>query len=358
MEKLFIVHRAQFGYHTDIYKWCEYLHDSYYINLLCFNDGKTKYRMDNVDVHYVYGKGWKIVRWLCFLMMCFIHLSLFKGIIIVSHFSESRLLKRIMPWKKMILDIRTFSVHPDENVRKTENAKLFKSVALYDYVTVISDGLRKQLPKESDKTAVLPLGGDVIDLPSKKYDRLDLLYIGTFYNRCLENTIQGFSIAKKQLKDVKIVYHIVGNGTHGEDEMLKSLCKELNIENDVIFYGRQPHNELIRFFEKCNIGVSYVPIVPYYEYQPVTKTFEYIMAGLYTIATATKCNVEVINENNGCLIEDNANSFADAIIKTAQSRYCINDAIVRKSLEEYDWRTIVNNKMKPILHDVYEKIYS
>lgn len=357
MDKICIVHRTQFGYHTDIFKWSENLHSSYRIDLICFDEGKPKYHMDNVFVHYVYGRGSKIVRWLCFVCMCVIKLCLYKGIIIVSHFSESSLLKKIMPWRKMILDIRTFSVHPDENVRKIENAKLFKSVVLYDYVTVISDGLRKQLPKDYSKTAVLPLGSDVIELPQKSYDRLDLLYVGTFYNRHLEDTINGFALAKKELKDIELRYHIVGYGSHGEDEDLKKLCKDLKLEDSVIFYGRQPHNELIRFYEMCNVGVSYVPIVPYYEYQPVTKTFEYIMAGLYTIATATKSNIEIVNDSNGCLIEDNAQSFANAIIDIAQKRSKINDTIVRKSLEAYSWESIVNNRMKPILQEVYNKVY-
>lgn len=352
MKKICIVHRTQFGYHTDIYKWCEYLHTDYRIDLICFNEGRPKYTMNNVCVHYAYGKGSKIVRWICFISVCFIRLCGYGGVILVSHFSNSSLLKKVMPWRKMALDIRTFSVNPNDGIRNKENHKLYKSVRLYDYVTVISDGLRQQLPKSVDKTAVLPLGAEIIETRPKRFDRLDLLYVGTFFNRHLEETIKGFSLAKKQLKNIQLTYHIVGNGNHGEDDYLKALCKDLSIEDSVVFYGRQPHDQLTQYFEMCNIGVSYVPIVPYYDYQPVTKTFEYILAGLFTIATATKSNVEVINDCNGYLIEDNAQSFADAIMKVAKNRYSLNDNTIRNSLSAYRWEIIVNEKMKPIIKEI------
>lgn len=40
----------------------------------------------------------------------------------------------------------------------------------------------------------------------------------------------------------------------------------------------------------------YVPITDYYEYQPPTKTFEYVLSGLLCLATATSSNKEVITE--------------------------------------------------------------
>mgnify|MGYP002852467545 CR=1 FL=1 len=357
MNKISIVHRTQFGYHTDVYKWCEYLNDTYHIDMICFDEGRPKYTMKNVTVHYGYGKGGKIVRWICFMVLCFLRLSLFRGIILVSHFRESAFLKKMMPWRKMILDIRTFSINPDNNKRYVENEKLFNSVKLYDYITVISEGLRAQLPKSKELSSVLPLGGEIIELPHKRYDRLDMLYVGTFFNRHLEETIKGFAIAKKKLPEIEMIYHIVGDGPNGEEEKLKLLCKKLAIENDVVFYGRLPHDQLPLFYEKCNIGVSYVPIVSYYEYQPVTKTFEYIMAGLYTIATATQSNKEIINKKNGYLIEDDAHSFANALINIAESKDLINDSDVRRSLESYTWELIVNNIMKPLLSDVGKKLY-
>lgn len=42
MNRLLIICKAQFGYHTDVYKWCEHLKDDYDITVLTFNDGREK----------------------------------------------------------------------------------------------------------------------------------------------------------------------------------------------------------------------------------------------------------------------------------------------------------------------------
>ena len=35
--KIVIINKTQFGYHTDYYKYCEYLKDDYDITFLCFD---------------------------------------------------------------------------------------------------------------------------------------------------------------------------------------------------------------------------------------------------------------------------------------------------------------------------------
>ena len=74
------------------------------------------------------------------------------------------------------------------------------------------------------------------------------------------------------------------------------------LENVCTTHGRIDYYKLKPFFDKCNVGVSYIPIRDYYQYQPPTKTFEYGLSGLVTIATETKSNQEVINNCNGILI--------------------------------------------------------
>jgi len=44
--------------------------------------------------------------------------------------------------------------------------------------------------------------------------------------------------------------------------------------------------------------------VPYYDCQPATKTFEYILSGMVCIATSTYENKKLINNINGVLCND------------------------------------------------------
>ncbi len=86
-----------------------------------------------------------------------------------------------------------------------------------------------------------------------------------------------------------------------------------------------------------------------FEFQPVTKTFEYALSGLYTIATRTFANQQVIKDVNGILIDDTPEAFARALLHIAEIRNEIHSSEIRSSLIGYSWRNIVDNQLKPAL---------
>lgn len=87
----------------------------------------------------------------------------------------------------------------------------------------------------------------------------------------------------------------------------------------------------------------------YYDAQPPTKTFEYILSGLYTVATATTSNKELITTENGLLIHDSATEFANALSTIWHTHTKLNEQRIRQSLNLYSWKNIVNGILKPIL---------
>lgn len=249
----------------------------------------------------------------------------------------------------MILDIRTLSISKDSNVRTAQNRQIKRACSKFDIVTIISEGTKRQLGLSSDNVYILPLGADCISETTKTYDNLHLLYVGTFAGRDIDKTIIGIDIFKRQHADIPITYDIIGSGFNNEEEQYRQLVKELHLENTIIIHGRIAHTALKPFFDKCNIGVSFIPITEYYEDQPPTKTFEYIFSGLYTIATATNANKEIISGANGILISDSSDSFADALYNTYLIKNTLNDKDIRESLKNFSWQSIVNNILKPIL---------
>ena len=58
----------------------------------------------------------------------------------------------------------------------------------------------------------------------------------------------------------------------------------------------------------------------FYDIQTPTKTFEYIISGLFCIATNTTANKNLINKDNGILCDDNATSFSNALMKLYKFR--------------------------------------
>ena len=351
MKRLLIICRQQFGYLVDIYKWCEHLPDDYQIDVVTF-DGKEKITLDrpNIKLHYVSYKGNKTLRGIRYILVSLWHMLFFKGDIIVEYFSSCNIFKKLLPWKKMILDVRTLSIKKDETQRTKENNAIKKCCQAYDFTTIISEGTRDAISLDKQKSAIVPLGSDVISTTEKTFDTLRLLYIGTLSGRDIDKTVKGLAIFKEAHPDVAIHYDIVGDGYNNELNKLKELTQELNITNCVTLHGFKPHTQIKEFLDKCNIGVSFVPITECYNHQPPTKTYEYILSGLYTIATKTFCNNEIVNENNGILIKDTDEDFANAINYIYKNSRQLNSSVIRETLLESTWENIVKNYLQPCLN--------
>lgn len=349
MKKLLIIDKHHFGSLTDIHKWCEYLRNDYNITMLCFDTGREKMPMNGIKFKYVNYSGNFAIRGMRFLLTALWHALFFNGKIIVVYFENCHWLKRLLPFKKMIVDIRTLSVTTNAEQREKYDTQLRNACRHFDMITAISEGVKQKINLPNKRIKILPLGSDVISEKPKDFSTIKLLYVGTFADRDLHKTIEGLALFIKNNPDIPIEYDIIGDGFNNELQEYKALIYSLNIADKVTLHGQLPYNQLKPFFEKCNIGVSFVPITEYFDHQPPTKTFEYILSGLYTIATATYSNKELITAENGILIHDSATDFANAISIIWKTHTKFDEQQIRKSLEKYSWKNIVNGILKPIL---------
>lgn len=353
MKKVLIISLEQFGYHTDPLKWCEYLRDDYKVTTITF-DGEPKVHLDGVRNIYIPRLSSHALRGVLFLLVCLFYCMFSNAFVLVCIFPHCDILKRILPYKKMTLDIRTMDVSPEDSAREDADEVKRRYCRCYDRVTVISEGIARRLHLEDGHYDILPLGADIVCNVDKTFDKLHLMYVGTFTYREIDTTVKGFAKALTLLPDdADITYDLIGTGINSEEKYCESLASELGIKDRLCFHGYIQHSNLNGFFEKCNIGVSYVPIRDQYQHQPVTKTFEYGLSGLFTIASATYSNQSVINEVNGVLIEDNEDAFAQAIIDIYHRRMSFNSQKIRASFENYTWKKIINDVLKPIVeHDL------
>ncbi len=348
MKPLLIITKRQFGHHTNYYKYCELLKEDFKITFICFDTGFEKKSVDNITVKYVSWKGPKAIRGVRFLIISILNIARFKGLIYVNYFEKSHLLKKVFPKKKMILDIRTLSVIPNKNIRLIQDEDLLKCCAAFDYITPISLGVQKKLKLTKEKSTILPLGADVITNKSKKFDTLRLLYVGSLNGRNINQTILGLSFFINKNPKVTISYDIIGDGT--ELPEIVRLINKLELSSIVKTHGRVPYSKLKPYFENTNVGVSYIPMTEFFDFQPPTKTFEYIMSGMICIATNTYENKNLINPENGVLCDDTPESFSKALKTVYNKRKTYNSDNIRKTLKEYSWSNIVENTLKPILN--------
>lgn len=348
MSELLIISAEQFGYHTDSFKYCQHLKDRYKITYFSFDKGLDKILMPQVKTIYIPWKGTKIYRSFRFFFKALRSIVLCKGVIFIIYFNGLSLLHFFTPWKKKILDIRTLSVSPNKKRRKIEDFFLRVTAKSFPFISVVSLGIRDKLNLSLNKTYLLPLGADRISHKQKKYDSLHLLYVGTLNGRSILDTVIGFNeFYQSNSTSIKLSYDIVGEGE--DKEKIKHYIENHSLSNMVKLHGYIHHKDMVPFFDRCNIGVSYIPMTDYYENQPATKTFEYIFSGLYTIATATYSNKEVVSSVNGLLINDNFMDFAGALHKIVEIYPSLDYDCISNSLSQYEWKNIVDMYLSPLL---------
>jgi len=353
MKNLLIINPNQFGYNNATYYYCNYLKEDYSITYLCWDHKLPKIDMAGVKVVYVNRRGNMIARSLRFLRYAFKELRNEPTIVFIKYFKIVSLALRLLkPTYNYVLDIRTGSVHKNSSVRRLHDARLRFETRFFKNVTVISESLAEKLGLKH-KAHILPLGADIISKKNKSFDELNLLYVGTLYNRTIDNTIRGFKQFYDELKgQIPLSYIIIGSGPGNEEADLKNLITQLGLTEVVRIAGRIPHDQLMPHFDISNVGISYVPLTDYYDVQPVTKTFEYLLSGMPVIATNTSENRKVISQDNGVLIGETPEDFCSGLKEVFDRRQLFDSGTIRNTSMDYTWENIVQNNLKNYLEKI------
>ena len=356
-KKLIIASPHQFGYNISIYHYCKYLKNNFDVCCICWDQNLPKLSMENINVIYVKRTVNSVSRNIYFLSSLYKEIVPGRTIVLVRHFMVlSFILGVLKPVPEIFIDIRTGSVAKKKIKRKVQDTWLRAVTLFYKNITIISESLANKL-KISNKAQLLPLGADVISKTDKNFDELNLLYVGTLYNRNIETTIMGFKkfldyIEHENAKKIRVTYTIIGSGSGNEENKLYNLINKLELTGHVCLTGYVPYPGLKKYFDNSNIGISFVPLADYFEVQPPTKTFEYLLSGMPVIATATLENKKIINPDNGVLIEDTCDDFFDGLKIIFKTRSEFNSRKIRDESLKYSWSHIINDQLIPFLTNI------
>lgn len=326
MSKILIAPKCQYGYNTDYFQMANRLAEKgTEVEVVCFDQGFRKMEApQNVNVTYIERTGNKAANYTRHLRAIALHILKNRkdlNWIVISATIELcgilpfllRLLTANIQW---IMDVRTCSVVPSRRKRKIYDSLMLFSSGFFDHVTIISPLVADRL--KIKKYEVLPLGSDCyVDLAAKKFNgkSVNFLYVGTFDNRRIEDLIQAFDLLSGKLKsDMELKFDVVGFSDNEETtERIKVAIQKAESGKDIHFHGRKSHQEIYGLFQEATVGFSYVPITEFFDVQPPTKTFEYMMNGIVCIGTNTRANTAIINDKNGVAVEDNVASLLDGI---------------------------------------------
>ncbi len=350
--KLLIIDPTQFGYHSDTYYYCKHLRNDFNISYFGFDENKKIITLDQITLIFIKKKKDRILREFRFIAKAFRLIR--KGnfdFVHVNYFKGSSAFHLCVANSKMLVDVRSASILTQKWKRTIYDYILKTEVGLFQNIGVISSGLAKRLSLPG-RHIVTPLGSDIFSHTSKPKNVIKLLYVGTFYNRNLHETILGFKkFYDAYSHQIQISYTIVGDGPSNELQNLRALVEKLGLASHIHLTGRVPQDKLKPFFDSHNIGISYVPMTDYYNFQPPTKTYEYLLSGMPVIATMTHENSCIIDKKNGVLIQDTPTGVFHGMQDIYDRLYQFDSEQIRHQSQAYAWEKIVKR-----LSDHYKKL--
>jgi glycosyltransferase involved in cell wall biosynthesis len=350
-KQLLLINRTPFGHHAGSYQFCVFLRDTYAITYVCFDYGFPRISLDGVEVVYVYQRGSRVRRLAGFLAAIRRQLTAsHPHVVFLAYFQGCSVLRLFLRGIPTILHIATGSVQVSPGARRRENLLLAAESRAFHRVTILSESFVEPLHLNPRKCTVLPLGSPVHEVPPKTLGEFRLFYVGTLRNRHINRTVEGFCTFAGEMQGIlETSYDIVGDGLPGDVDRLMQACRSHPLGSLVKYHGRIPHAELGPFFARCTVGVAFVPITEYYQFQPVTKVFEYLLAGMPVVATDTLENRKVIDRTNGVLIQDTAEGFYRGLRDLYEARARFDPEMIRKDSARYSWEQIISRTLRPLL---------
>lgn len=130
------------------------------------------------------------------------------------------------------------------------------------------------------------------------------------------------------------------------DEQLaycRAAVARLGLADAVTLHGRVPGLDVPGYFARADAGLCLWEDLPWYRFNPPTKLFEYLVAGLPVLASDIRTHTEYIRDgDNGLVFDYSAAGLARAIERLWQGRAGLADMKqrARASSDAYLWPAI------------------
>jgi hypothetical protein len=354
MKNILFIALGQFGTHTGTYHQCLLLKAKYKITYIGLNEGYNDKQIEGIKIIHIdpirSGNGIvdriRIYKAIREELKCHQY-----DLIIINYFLLCSIVLLIKK-PHIVVAIKSSFIFPNKLKKTLYDMILFVEARLFKYITTLSESLVRYLHLPQ-RTSVIPLGGPSFPFYKKTFNSLRFLYVGTFHDRKIDNTIHAYSKFFNEYRDIiDIHYTIIGFGSNDEIVKLVDTIKALGMDKNISYKGAVRYPEIKEYLKEHNVGISYIPITDYYECQPPTKTFEYLLSGMAVLATGTKENIKVINNKNGIImgesVEDIYNGFRNIYI----NRSLYDSESIQQEAQKYSWDSIITNNLIPYIESI------
>ncbi len=348
---ILMINQDQFGYKAGYYHYCKHLvKQGHKITYLCNDHGLPKMNIDGIRVIYV--KEPSSIKWRKIFLSKIKELKAQETIDVAlcSYFRGCSILKTISKGLPIVIDVRSGDLSKNVVKRKLYNRIIKFEASLFSHIMILSGSLAKLLKLKEGSYDVVPLGADEISDASRQYEAIKMLYVGTLQQRDIHKTVEGLADFCKKYPEADIEYDIIGFGLPEEEALINQTIVNNDLSNKVFFHGRVNYENLKPFFDKANLGIAFVPMTPYYDCQPSTKIYEYVLSGMYCIATNTYENRILIEPINGLICDDNPESFSEALVRYYKmNKISFDSEKIKQSMSQYLWESVIKDKLLQLL---------
>ena len=230
------------------------------------------------------------------------------------------------------------------NLHKRINAIVFTNQLIVNYSII------KYFNPSKKKYELIPAFLEKKSNTEKIFDKINLLYVGSLNLRNIHLTILGLKkFVELYANKIQIKYYIIGSGSTETVNNLKEAIAGNKLESYVEYLGYLDDDKIKYYYDKCNIGVAFIPVTKYYLYNTSNKLYEYLLSGMCTIATALEANKEIINDDNGIIIEDTENGFFNGLVHIFNNINIYNSIKIRNTVDNHNVISVTNNHIIPYI---------
>lgn len=356
MKKLLWVDVSQFGYHTDAFHYCNELSAHFAVSYIGCDERKPQRPDGKVRVRHPVKSGTALVRNLRLFRACISEMRCHRyDVVFICYTPLCSMLKLAFPRVPVIADVRTGFVEQREWINRLLNAMMLVELSLFRHVSFVSGELPQRIGYKRT-FVIIPVGAARADMvPFIPGHDIKLLYVGILTGRNIDVFLRGF---RRFLHDPpgnrKLHVTIVGYGSREEEAVLRRTIAEPELLGRVEFTGELRGDDLEAVFQRCNAGLSFVPLLPKYDAQPPTKTFEYLMHGMPVLATATQSNRQIVDPNCGVLIGDDETSVCEGLRQMIQRFESFDRNAIREKAMMNDYGRLTEEVFLPFLDGVLQ----
>ncbi len=276
-------------------------------------------------------------------------------------------LKLIMPKPKpkVVLDIRSPPLRSKGGFHESYDLFMFRTSVIlakkkFDGITIVTQLMKKEICSEFSinpefvgvwTSGVSPKLFDpahfnetVIRKRLGLTDKFVIFYHGSIGRGGVTETIKGIGKLTEQFGDVRLFLM----GDTSDEQKLRNLVQETNIQDKVIFHGKVPYTEVPQLIACCDAAIVPLAYSSNWRYQSPLKLVEYLAMEKVVIVTDIPANRQIIgNRKCGIYIKTTApEEIAEAIAFVRKNRQSLQEWGASGRLlvqDKYTWEAIAKN---------------